>query len=82
MALVKICLKMSKHNDTVTDKLTSSELSEVNRDVGCFAAVVVWKTSFASVAFLVVVDSSLPSCLCVDLLPTFAVVHISPALTL
>lgn len=41
MALVKICLKMSKHNDTVTDKPISSELSEVKRDVGCFAAVFV-----------------------------------------
>ena len=28
MAL-KICLKMSKQNDTVTDKLTSSEISEI-----------------------------------------------------
>ena len=56
MARVKICLKMSKHKDTVTDKLTSSELSEIKRKVGCFAAVVVRKTSFASVAFLVVVD--------------------------
>ena len=57
MALVKISLKMSKHNDTVTDKLTSSELSEIKPEVGCFAAVVVRKTSFAFVAFLVVVDS-------------------------
>ena len=81
MAL-KICLKMSKQNDIVTDKLTSSEISEIKWEVGCFAAVVVRKTSFASVAFLVVVDWSLLSCLCVDLLPTFPVVHISPALTL
>ena len=73
---------MSKHNDTVTDKLTSLELSEIKREAGCFAAVVVRKTSFASVACLVVVDSSLPLCLCVDLPPTFAVVHLSPALSL
>ena len=43
MALVKICFKMSKHNDTVTDKLTSSKLFEIKREVGCFAAVVVRK---------------------------------------
>lgn len=73
---------MSKHDDTVTDKLTSSELSGIKREVGCFDAAVVRKTSFPSVAFLVVVDSSLPSCFCVDLPPTFAVVHLSSALSL
>ena len=77
-----MCLKMSKHTDTVTDKLTSSELSEIKREVGCFAAVFVRKTSFASVACLVVGNSSLPLCLCVDLSPTLTVVHLSPALSL
>ena len=52
MALVKICLKMSKHHDTtVTDKLTSSEQSEIKR-VDCFVAVVVRKTHLHLLHFL------------------------------